>query len=198
MRHLLCTLLLAAVMGCVPYSDNPLPEPNQQAMDASIYGTWFWTGDNESGYIHFGLDRKTRLLRVVMLDFYKDGELKISELSGHTSSVGGKNYLNLKWANPAEENPGYLFVRYEVKEATFGISLMDVDAAEKAITEGILKGEVEKSDLFPSVHITEESNRLQDFVAKHDKELFKETTYLQRLDLPKHQPKADTAADVWR
>jgi hypothetical protein len=198
MRYFLCTLLLAAVMGCVPYSDHPLTEPNQQAMDASIYGSWFWTDDNESGYIHFGLDRKTKLLRVVMLDFYKDGELKISELSGHTSSVGGIHYLNLKWVNAADENPGYLFVRYEVKEASFGISLMDVDAAEKAITDGILKGEVERSDLFSSVHITEESKKLQDFVAKHDKELFKETTYLQRLDLSKHQPKADTPAEVLR
>ena len=199
MRCLLLILLAISLVGCVPYSDNPITEPNQQTMDSSIYGTWFWKEDNESGFIHMGLDQKTKLLRVIMVEFDKDGGLKLSEFAGHTSSLADNKYLNLKWVIPADEEPGYLFVKYEVSAGTFGISLMDNAAVEQAIKDGSLKGEVKEDDWFSSVHITEESKKLQEFVVKNDKELFKEKTYLRRLDLPKQPlPKTDSPAEAPR
>jgi hypothetical protein len=198
MRYLLLILLGASLVGCVPYSDNPITEPNQQTMDSSIYGSWFWKEDNESGFIHIGLDPKTKLLRVAMVEFDKDGGVKLSEFAGHTSSLADNKYLNLKWVIPVDEEPGYLFVKYEVSDGRFGISLMNNDAVEKAIIDGSLKGEVKGDNWFTPVHIAEESKKLQEFVVKNDKELFREKTYLRRLDLPKHTPQADAPAEVPR
>jgi hypothetical protein len=188
MRYGLVVFLLGIVVGCVPYSDNPITNVNQQPMDSSIRGTWFWKDANESGYIHFGIDKESKLLKVVMLEFDKNGELNVSELSGHTSTFVDGKYLNLKWVKPADENPGYLFVKYEVKDAGLEISLMDMDAVEKAIKDGSLSGEIKEGGLLSSVHITDTPEKLQQFVLKNDKELFPEKSQLHRLNLPNVTP----------
>ena len=173
MRYPLITFMFIFMLSCVPYSDNPLTDPNKQTMDSTIYGTWFWKDENESGYIHIGLDEKSKFLRVIMLDFDSNGELGSSEFSGHTSSLGESRYLNLKWVLPADEMVGYMFVKYVVRKETLGISLMDIATTEKAIKYGLLKGEVKKDNWYTSVHITEDQKRLQQFILKNDKELFK-------------------------
>lgn len=185
MRYLVLLLLCAALVGCVPYSDNPLTDPDKQPMDTSIYGTWFWTDDNESGYIHFGLDAKTKLLTVAMDEFHKDGELRVSQLSGHTSSIMGNKYLNLKWVVPANETPGYLFAKYEVKTDVLEIQLIDPETVGTAIKDGLLKGEVTGENWFSSIHITENQEKLQKFVVENDKVLFTNKSNLHRLTLPK-------------
>lgn len=172
------------MLSCVPYSDNPLTDPNEQTMDSTIYGTWFWKDENESGYIHIGLDEKSKFLRVIMLDFDSNGELGSSEFYGHTSSLGENRYLNLKWVLPADEMGGYTFVKYVVREETLGISLMDIHATEKAIKYGFLQGEVNKTNWSMSVHINEDQKRLQQFILQNDKELFKNMKYLPKLKLP--------------
>jgi hypothetical protein len=184
MRYVLMFALIASLSGCVPYSDNPLTDPGQQPMDASVYGSWYWKDNNEVGYVHMGLDRESKLLRVFMIDFGKDGEMHASELAGHTSSFPGQAYLNLKWVSPSDENPGYLFVKYEVRGDVLEISLMDNEAAEKAIQEGSLKGEIISAKWFSTAHIMEEKDALQQFVAKHNEELFKEKSPLHRLNPP--------------
>jgi hypothetical protein len=189
MRYLVSLLLCAFLVGCVPYSDNPLTDPDKQPIDTSIYGTWFWTDDNESGYIHFGLDAKTKLLTVAMVEFYRDGELRVSQLSGHTSLVNGNNYLNLKWVIPANETPGYLFVKYEVKADALEIQLIDPETVGTAIKDGLLKGEVTGENWFSSIHITESQEKLQKFVVEKDKALFENKSILHRLTLPKIEPR---------
>lgn len=181
MRYLLPILMFVSLLGCVPYSDNPLTDPSEQALDSSIYGSWFWKDENESGYVHIGLDKESHLLRVVMLEFDRNGELNVSEFSAHTSSLEDKAYLNLRWIRPADENPGYLLVKYQVRDERLGISLMDGSAAEKAIKEGLLKGKVGDDNWAGSIQITEEQGKWQQFVGRNDKELFRETVYLHRL-----------------
>lgn len=181
MRYLLPILMVVSLLGCVPYSDNPLTDPSEQVLDSSISGSWFWKEDNESGYVHIGLDKESNLLRVVMLEFDKNGELNVSEFSGHTSSWEDNKYLNLRWVCPADENPGYLLVKYQVRDERLGISLMDGSVAEKAIKDGLLKGEVGDDDRSWSIHITEEQGKWQQFIGRNDKELFREMVYLRRL-----------------
>jgi len=145
MRYLLITFLIIFVLGCVPCSDNPLTDPNKEQIDSSILGTWFWKDENESGYIHIGLDKESKLLRLMMLEFDRDGKLEASEFSGHTSSLGGNRYLNLKWVRPLQnEITGYMFVKYTVSPVSLGIAFMDNEVAEKAIKKGVLKGKVKK------------------------------------------------------
>ncbi len=185
MRYLLITLLIIFVAGCVPSSDKPLTDPGKEQIDASILGTWYWTDENETGYIHIGLDEKSRLLRVMMLDFNKDGELEVSEFAGHTSSLQGNHYLNLKWLRPAQEGiTGYMFVKYTVRPDSLGIAIMNSEVAEKAIKEKVLKGIVEKAKWFSSVRITAGQKKLQEFILRKDKELFPEMKFMLKLILP--------------
>ncbi|MBD3789668.1 MAG: hypothetical protein IE885_04780 [Campylobacterales bacterium] len=184
-RYFLMTLLTILILaGCVPDSDNPLTDPNKEPIDPSILGTWFWADGNETGYIHIGLDEKSKLLKLIMVDFDKDKELEASKFSGHTTSLEGNNYLNLKWVHPLQpDTKGYLCVKYIASSDSLGISLMDSEVVEKAIQNGSLKGNIVKEKWSTSVHITEDQKKLQKFIHLKDKELFPEMNYLQKLKL---------------
>ena len=183
MRYLI-PFSIIFVLSCIPYSDNPLTAPGAEKVDSSLLGTWFWKEENGSGYIHIGLDRKSKLLRLLMLDFKSDGELEVSEFSGHTSSLDGNRYLNLKWLRPAQDEiTGYMFVKYVVSPGFLGIALMDSEAAETAIKQGSLKGIVKEEDKSSSVRITEGQEKLQKFILRKDKELFPEMKYVKKLEL---------------
>jgi hypothetical protein len=184
MRYILSITLLFFIVGCVPYSDTPLTDAGKQEMDSSIYGTWFWNEKNESGYVHIGMDKESNLLKVMMLSFQSDGKLDVSEFAGHTSCLENNRYLNLKWIRPTDENPGYLFVKYEVSDAVLKISIIDADPVEKAIKDGVLKGELNDGNRTSSPHITEAQQKLQLFIVKNDSALFTDRTALQRLHLP--------------
>ncbi len=102
-------------------------------LDSSVFGTWFWKNEKESGYIHIGLDEKSKYLRLIMLELETDGELEVSEFSGHTSSLEGNTYFNLKRVRPVQdESAGYMIIKYMVRSASLGIALMDSNATEKA------------------------------------------------------------------
>jgi len=189
MRYFSILLSVVFVLGCVPYSDNPLTAPNKEQLDSSILGTWFWKDENESGYVHIGLDEESKLLRLIMLEIDRDGELEASEFSGHTSSLEGNKYLNLKWVHPEQDEIiGYMFVKYTASTDSLGLALMDSEVAEKAINIGSLKGQVKKGNWSSSVHIKEGQKELQEFIVRKDKELFPEMKHLRRLELPNHRP----------
>ena len=185
MRYFWIVFSIICVLGCVPHSDNPLTDPNKEQIDSSILGTWFWKDENESGYIHIGLDEKSKLLRLIMLEFDKDRELEASEFSGHTSSLEGNKYLNLKWVHPVQnEITGYMFVKYIVSSGSLGIALMDKRVIEKAIEAGTLQGKVKKDGWSSAVRIIEGQKKLQEFIMENNKELFPEMKYLAKLKLP--------------
>jgi len=188
MRYLLLTFSIFLLLGCVPGSDNPLTDPGKEQIDSSILGTWYWKEENESGYIHIGLDEKTKLLRVIMSEFNRDGDLKSSELAGHTSSLQGNHYLNLKWVRPIPgENAGYMFIKYTVNSDSLGIAFMSSAVVEKAIRAGSIKGKVKEGRWTSSVQITEGQNKLRKFILRNDKELFSEVKYMPKLELPNEQ-----------
>mgnify|MGYP001817757329 CR=1 FL=1 len=178
MRYLLVAIITISLLGCIPYSDNPLTDPGKQDIDSSIMGTWFWKEKNENGYIHIGLDEDSKQLRFVMAVFDKDGGLDTSQFSGHTSSLGENTYLNLY---PSHEPGGYMLVKYSFKKDTLGIALTNTDVVEKAINNGSLNGEIKKGQWSSSIHITEEQKKLQQFVLHNDKALFPETKYMGKL-----------------
>lgn len=185
MRYFIIIVSLGFVLSCVPHSENPLSEPNPAKIDLSILGTWFWKDENETGYIHIGLDEKSKLLKLVMIDIKSDGELNISEFFGHTSSLEGKNYLNLKWIRQTEfKIKEYIFVKYTVSQDSLGLALMDSDVVVRAIEGGSLKGKVGKDKFFSFITITEEQKKLQQFILQNDKALFPEIYHLPKLKLP--------------
>jgi len=195
MRYLAILFMVIFLGGCVPYSDNPLTEPNCEKIDAAILGTWFWNEESDSGFIHIGLNKESKLLQVIMVEHDKDGTIDVSEFTGHTSSLGNNKYLNLKWVRPADEPKGYLLIKYSTEGESLAIFLLNAKVIENAIKEGSLKGTVGKEKYAYSLSITEEQKKLQQFVLKHDKELFQEKSNLNRLNLPQPNSKGTATND---
>lgn len=195
MRYLAILFMVIFLGGCVPYSDNPLTDPNCEKIDATIVGTWFWNEEGESGFVHIGLNKESKLLQVIMIEHDKDGTIDVSEFNGHTSSLGNNKYLNLKWVRPADEPKGYLLIKYSTEGESLAISLLNAKVIENAIKEGSLKGTVGKEKYAYSLSITEEQKKLQQFVLKHDKELFQEKSNLNQLNLPQPNSKGTATND---
>jgi len=188
MRYFILLLSMLFLSGCIPYADHALTEPNKEQIDPSVLGTWFWKDDRESGYIHIGLDKETKLIRLIMIEMKKDGRLKSTELVGHTSSLAKNTYLNLKWTHPEDDkSTGYMFLKYSVTSDGLGLGFMNGKVVERAIKAGSLKGKVEKGKWISSVTITQGPKKLQKFIIKNDKALFPEMKYLPRLKLPDHK-----------
>jgi len=195
MRYLAIVVMVIFLGGCVPYSDNPLADPNSEKIDTAILGTWFWNEENDSGFIHIGLNKESKLLRMIMIEHDKDGTIDVSEFNGHTSSLGNNKYLNLKWVRPSDEPKGYLLIKYSTEGESLAISLLNAKVVENAIKEGSLKGTVGKGKDACSLSITEEQKKLQQFVLKHDKELFQEKSNLNRLNLLQPNSKGTATSD---
>jgi len=195
MRYLAIVVMVIFLGGCVPYSDNPLTDPNCEKIDTAIVGTWFWNEENDSGFVHIGLNKKSKLLQVIMIEHDKDGTIDVSEFNGHTSTLGINKYLNLKWVRPSDEPKGYLLIKYSTDGESLVISLLNAKVIENAIKEGALKGTVGKEKYAYSLSITEEQKKLQQFVLKHDKELFQEKSNLNRLNLPQPNSKDTATSD---
>jgi len=190
MRYFMILLSMLFLSGCIPYADHALTEPNKEQIGPSVIGTWFWKDKDESGYIHIGLDEETKLIRLIMIEMKKDGRLKSTELTGHTSSLAGNTYLNLKWTHPEnDKSRGYMFIKYSVASDGLGLGFINSEVVEKAITAGSLKGKVEKGKWLSSVTITQGSKKLRKFIIKNDKTLFPEMKYLPKLKLPDHEVK---------
>ena len=195
MRYLAIVVMVIFLGGCIPYLDNPLTDPNCEKIDTAIVGTWFWNEENDSGFVHIGLNKKSKLLQVIMIEHDKDGTIDVSEFNGHTSALGTNKYLNLKWVRPSDEPKGYLLIKYSTDGESLVISLLNAKVIENAIKEGSLKGTVGKGKYAYSLSITEEQKKLQQFVLKHDKELFQEKSNLNRLNLPQPNSKGTATSD---
>ena len=184
MRRLWIAFFLVFVAGCSPFSDNPLTDPNSDKMDSSLYGTWFAKDKDETGYLHVGLNEKTKLLRVISVEVRRDGKLEIVDIPAHTSSLAGNQYLNLKVDHLFEEVKGYVFVKYKTEGDSLEFSWMEDAAVKKAIKDGVIRGIITKGEWVSSARITDEQTKLQEFILKYDKDLFKEKQFLYRLKLP--------------
>lgn len=185
MRFFLPALILLFLAACVPTSESPLSQPDSADLDREILGTWFWNQPGETGYVHIGIDRETGLLRVLMVEFKQDGDLKESEFSGHTSIVGDRHYLNLKWVRPSEASAnGYMLIGYRLSPGKLSIAVMSSEPVETAIGSGIISGSVTKETWSTSVRITASQENLRAFISKNDELLFPEMNSLNRLDLP--------------
>ena len=61
---------------------------------------------------------------------------------------------------------------------------MDPSLIEKAVTDSVLAGRVEKEGYVSSVHLSDTSKKLQQFVRENEQALFPEMKFLPRLVLP--------------
>lgn len=184
MRIFLLLMLLIPISACVPQSKNPLTGFDRDAMDTSVFGTWFWKDERHSGYLHIGQEKESGLLVLMMVKLDSSGKIDVTQLQGHTSLLGELRYLNLKLVAPIDGISGYIFLKYVIEDEGLGLVFMDPSIIKKAIEDKELDGRVELEDRTSSVHLTETSNKLQQFVVEHDQELFSEMNYLSRLVLP--------------
>lgn len=181
---LVLPLLVVLLGGCIPYSLHPLSDPAAVPLDPEIIGTWYWNESGEQGYLHIGRDEDAGPLRVAMISIDADGELELSQFSGHATRLGERRYLNLKWLPPDSEDPDYLTVQYRIDGGRLGVALMDNAPVVKAIGRGELAGVVAKEGWFTSVRVSADQDAWRRFVETHHEVLFPEMKFLPRLRLP--------------
>ncbi len=185
MKSMILVAGMALLLGCIPYSEKPLSMPGQEGLDKRLYGSWWWKEGNEIGFLLFGLDDKSTLMRIMMVGIGKDDELDYSVFSAHRTRIGENDYLNVKQIDPKDESSGYMFVKYRVTEDSLGISIIGSKTMEKAVETGRLKGTIEQGKWATSITLQDEPATLRSFVKKHDKDLFQDMQYLPRLEFSK-------------
>lgn len=183
MFRLAAVILAMVLAGCVPCSDNPLSDPGESGNDPALLGTWFWSEEGETGFIHIGTTRESKLLRLLMIDIKEDGKLNRSEFAGHSSFFKGNRYLNLMPLDSEVECNGYWFVKYDFEGDALALFIMDVVVMERAVKSGQLAGEVKGSGDSSSMRITASQKELREFILSHDAELFPERKVLPPLKL---------------
>ena len=174
-------MLAITMAACVPDSKNPLTAFDKDAMDVSVYGTWSWKDDEESGYLHFGQEPESGMLQLMMVELNSNGRINVTQMRGHTSQLGDSRYLNLKFVPADDDLREYIIMKYEISEKGLGVSFMDPSVIEKAIADNALAGRVEQKGHASSVHLLETSKQLQQFVRENDQTLFPEMKFLPRL-----------------
>ena len=180
----LLLLLAFSMAACVPDSKNPLTAFDRDAMDASVYGTWFWKDEQETGYLHFGQEKESGLLKLMMIELNSSGKISVTQMQGHTSRLGDNRYLNLKFVPPQDGISEYIFMKYEISEKGLGLAFMDPSVIEKAIADNVLAGRVKREGNVSSVHLSDTPHNLQQFVRVNEQALFSGMKFLPRLVLP--------------
>ncbi|MEN8213784.1 MAG: hypothetical protein ABFR19_05410 [Pseudomonadota bacterium] len=178
---LLLLLFVITLTACVPDSKNPLTGFDRDAIDASLYGSWFWKDDDETGYLHFGREGESGMLQLMMVELNSNGKISVTQLLGHTSQLGENRYLNLKFVPPEDGISEYIILKYEISDKGLGLAFMDPSVVEKAIEDKVLAGSLKRDGPFSSVHLSDMPEKLQLFVSRHDKEVFPEMKFLPRL-----------------
>jgi hypothetical protein len=186
---------LFLLSGCNLFSDNPLSDPTQEAVDSSIIGTWFWNDDADTGYVHIGTDEGGKTLLVTMVEFKKDGRVETTEFKGHSTTLASHRFLNLKWTKPQEETAkGYFFIEYKIAADTFEGAFLDTKTFEKAIAAGTLKGEVlNPGGIIATVLIHASQDDLRKYVSQNVKSLVRDSFKLKKVQLSAPLPKTDPA-----
>lgn len=182
--RLLLLALPALAAACVPDSRHPLTSFDSGTIDADLYGSWYWSDDQESGYLHFGREPASRKLLLLMVEISQDGELAFTEMQGHSSRLGDNRYLNLRFAQPQDGIDGYLLIKYEITPKGLGVAFMDPGVVEKDIAAGEVAGRAEQSGQFTAIKLTDSPQGLQQYFRDNDKVLFADVKFLSRLELP--------------
>ena len=171
--------------GCVSHFANPLTKVGEQKLDASIFGTWYWNKDRESGYIHIGEDKAPGLLKIAMVEFDSENKMKISQWSGHTSVFSDTKYLNLKWIYPEDQkHEGYLIFKYETKKDEFGLYFIKDSLIESAVKDKALEGKIVGEGSSSSAWVTQDQDKLVQYILKNHKTLYDDLTVFPKLTLP--------------
>jgi hypothetical protein len=199
-------LLVSAALGllltsCVD-SKNPLSDPDKSKADARLVGVWRARGeDGDATYYHVGrVGEKLPqgVLGVTGVTHRKDGRLQRSdgEFLVFPTVIGDASYLNLSEGSEEQiktlEEKGwkpdtvtdYIILKYRVDGDTLLIWTMDVDAKERAIKAGQIKGIVrtEKDSFTKTVEFTDTTENVRRFVASAGDGLFnKEPLRLERV-----------------
>jgi hypothetical protein len=186
--RVLLLMLFFSISACVPDSKYPLTAFDRDAMDASVYGVWFWKNKQETGYLHFGQEKDSGLLQLVMIEVSSSGKISVTQMLGHTSQLGDSSYLNLKFVPSQDGISEYIFIKYVISEKGLGLAFMDSAVIEKAIADKVLAGTVAQKQRVASVRLSDTSKNLQQFVRENELALFPEIKFLSQLVLPANIP----------
>lgn len=130
----LAALVVTSIGSCDPASfKNPLTDPAKAKVDGKLTGTWGGR-DESTEFVLFVQPTQQGKVDVTLVGRGTNDGVAHMTWRGMTSTVGGKNYLNLQekfftdnWGNKYEVKPDYIVVRYELAGDTLKLNYLDGD-----------------------------------------------------------------------
>jgi hypothetical protein len=130
----LAVVVVASIGSCDPAQfKSPLIDPAKAKVDGKLTGTW-GARDESTEFVLFVQPTQQGKVDVTLVGRGTTDGVAHVTWRGMTSTVGGKNYLNLQekaftdnWGNKYEVKPEYIVVRYELAGETLKLHYLDGD-----------------------------------------------------------------------
>lgn len=174
-RVLAQSLLLGAALalaGCLPDTVNPVGDPAKVAPDARLVGNWAGDMNGEKATVAV-IAGEGAMLRIRAVTTDPDGKSEWVVLEGFPAPVKNRSYLNVKFKE--EENKTYdpdepyYVLRYEIADdGTLTLWTMSEQPVVDAIANGFVNGSVDPGTGDRTIHITDSSVVLQNFIEETD------------------------------
>ena len=159
---ILCFLILPLYLtACSSVtSKNIIGERIQGNLSDQFDG--IWEEDNEIAYMKYLNEGELRIAGVE----WKENKFDLQELTIILTKCGDREFVNV--LDPIiEEKSDLLFACYSfITEKTLAVWEPKVDAFEKAVREGKIKGKISKDKSSTTVSINESNESLCDFIKK--------------------------------
>lgn len=146
MRCVGFALLVAAVTGCVPGFENPLPLSPDARADAAITGSWKakdWEEGTEMYLVV--LPRKTAWMDFVLVSGKGDNSANVSRFEGYATRLGKDKFLSLREVDAegnAPTNAIYVLAYYAVSRRDLTITMFSPPKVKALIEDGTLSGTI--------------------------------------------------------
>ncbi len=158
-------ILAVYVTGCsTVHSKYIVGEPIQDDLSEKFDGLWEF--DRDICYMKYTKNGELRIAGVE----WKETNFKLEEMTVILTKCGEKNFVNLLDLEISEKKDSdYLFAYYSfISENSIAVWKPKVDAFEKAINNGEIRGEIIKEKHSTSINITEHKESLCNFIKTKD------------------------------
>lgn len=167
----LAGLLVVLVLGgCLVETEHALADPDPNAMDARLVGTWYRSEKGEVSLLSIAPDAERPNAYRAVFAGIKAGGAKPAEYVEYrvwVTRVKDRPYLNVRRiGGDAVERPGFTITAYDLgADGSLAIRLMSTRPVIAAIEAGRLKGRVKKGEYSNEVMLTSPGAEIAAFIA---------------------------------
>jgi len=196
MKHLtnllVCALISLLFSSCIPTSKHPLSSHLSASHDKRLTGTWIGrsvgtASDDNSFWVHF-VEAEGGLTDIVLISFEKKGA-EVMFFKMFPTTLGDFFYMNIKTDDTnskmlPDSSKGigaedFYIAKYEISGDILKIWFIN-NRIKDAITNGELKGIVEKDMWSDNITLTDTAQKIAEYIQKPEHQDCFDLTYVCR------------------